>query len=257
MGCVGTTGSCFLHPAMITLKTNADTSSAGTFLRVPLAKLMDIVSMAVPPILKAKPMKLSYMRGACSLASYISLNEAGVKFEAAAIDRKNRKTADGEELNVLNSKGYVPILRLDNGELLTENVAVLQYIADRNPSAKLAPAAGTLERYRLIEWLAYINSEVHKSISPLFNPAVSEDVKQYARTNVIKRVDWLQNALGTKTFLMGDTFTVADAYLYVILGWFGHVGLDLGKWPALKTYHDRIGARPHVIAALKAEGLVK
>jgi glutathione S-transferase len=200
-------------------------------------------------------MKLYYLTGACSLASYIALNEAGIKFEAVKVDRKNHKTADGEDFNTINSKGYVPALRLDNGEVLTENVAVLQYIADRNPAAKLAPPAGTLERYRLMEWLSYINSEVHKSIAPLFNPAVSEDVKNYARTNLIKRVDWLENALGSRTFLMGGQFTVADAYLYVVLGWFGRVGVDMGRWPHLKSFHERVDSRPHVIAALKAEGL--
>jgi len=226
-------------------------------MRMPLAKLTDIVSMAVPPTIKAKSMKLYYMPGACSLASYISLIEAGLKFEAAAVDRKNRTTPDGEDFNAINTKGYVPALRLDSGELLTENVVVLQYIADRNPSSKLAPAAGTMERYRLMEWLSYINSEVHKSFAPLFNPAAGEETKEYSRTNLIKRVDWLQKALGTKTFLMGETFTVADAYLFTILGWFSHVGMDLGRWPTLKSYHERIGARPHVIQAMKAEGLIK
>jgi len=199
-------------------------------------------------------MKLYYMPGACSLAAYISLNEAGLKFEAAKVDRKTRKTPDGEDFNAINTKGYVPALRLDNGELLTENVAVLQYIADRNPASKLAPTAGTLERYRLIEWLAYISSEVHKNFGPLFHP-VSEDVKQFARTNLKKRIDWLENALGAKTFLMGEQFTVADAYLFVVLGWSSHAGIDLAQWPALKRYHERIAARPQVIATLKAEGL--
>jgi glutathione S-transferase len=202
-------------------------------------------------------MKLYYMKGACSLASYISLNEAGVKFEAIQVDHKTHKTPDGADFNAINTKGYVPALRLDNGELLTENVAVLQYIADRNPASKLAPAAGTMERYHLMEWLSYINSEIHKSFGALFAPAVSEDVKQFARDNLTKRVDWLEKALGTKTYLMGEQFTVADAYLYVVLGWSSHVGVDLGKWPALKRHHERVGARPHVIAALKAEGLIK
>jgi glutathione S-transferase len=200
-------------------------------------------------------MKLYYMTGACSLASYISLNEAGVKFEAVSVDHKTHKTAKGEDFNVINTKGYVPALRLDNGELLTENVAVLQYIADRNPASKLAPAAGTLERYRLMEWLSYINSEIHKSFGPLFYPSVSEDVKKFARDNLKKRVDWLEKALGAKNFLMGEQFTVADAYLFVVLSWSGHVGIDLSQWPALKRHHDRVRLRPHVIAALKAEGL--
>jgi glutathione S-transferase len=204
---------------------------------------------------KDLPMKLYYMTGACSLASYISLNEAGIKFEAIGVDHKNHKTRDGQDFNSINTKGYVPALQLDSGELLTENVAVLQYIADLNPAAKLAPPAGTFERYRLIEWLAYINSEVHKNFGPLFNPSVSEDVKQFARTNLKKRVDWLENALGTKTFLMGEQFTVADAYLFVVLGWSAQVGVDFNQWPKLKRHHERIVARPAVIAAFEAEGL--
>jgi glutathione S-transferase len=200
-------------------------------------------------------MKLYYLKGACSLASYISLNEAGIKFEPVEVDHKTHKTPDGEDLNAINSKGYVPVLRLDNGQILTENVAVLEYIADRNPAAKLAPAAGTLERYRLLELLAYINSEVHKNFGPLFYPSLSEDVKNFARENLNKRLDWLDRYLGTKSFLLGEQFTVADAYLYVALSWTSHVGIDLGKWPSLKRHNDRVGARPHVIAALKAEGL--
>jgi len=201
-------------------------------------------------------MKLYYLKGACSLASFISLNEAGVKFEAIEVDHKTHKTRDGEDLNAINSKGYVPVLRLDNGQILTENVAVLDYIADLNPAAKLAPAAGTLERYRLLELLADINSVMHKNFGPLFYPSLSEDVKKFARDNLNKRLDWLEKSLGSRTFLMGEQFTVADAYLYVVLSWTSHVGIDLGKWPALKRHNDRVGARPHVIAALKAEGLM-
>jgi glutathione S-transferase len=200
-------------------------------------------------------MKLYYFKGACSLASYISLNEAGVKFEGVQVDHKTHKTPDGEDLNAINSKGYVPVLRLDNGQILTENVAVLDYIADLNPAAKLAPAAGTLERYRLLELLAYINSEIHKNFGPLFYPSLSEDVKNFARENLNKRLDWLEKSLGSKPYLMGEQFTVADAYLYVTLSWTSHVGIDLGKWPALKRHNERVAARPHVKAALKAEGL--
>ena len=151
----------------------------------------------------------------------------------------------------------MPVLRLDNGEILTENVAVLQYIADRNPASKLAPAAGTMERYRLVEWLAFINSEIHKSFAPLFAPNSSDDMKQFARGNITKRLQWLQGALGSKSFLMGETFTVADSYLYVVLSWLGQVGMDLVQWPGLKRFYDRVKARPHVISALKAEGLLK
>ena len=201
-------------------------------------------------------MKLYYMTGACSMASLISLYESGVKFETAAVDSKTRKTADGLDFNQVNSKGYVPALRLDDGQVLTENVAVLLYIADRNPAAKLAPAPGTIERYRVIEWLAFVNSEIHKGYTPLFS-AVSEDVKQYARGNLSKRLDWLNTALGSKHFLTGDTFTVADAYLFVVLGWSGHVGIELGKWPNLKRFRSDLQSRPAVKSALKAEGLDK
>ena len=200
-------------------------------------------------------MKLYYMKGACSLASYISLTEAGIKFEATEVEHGTHKTRDGEDLNAINTKGYVPVLRLDNGEILTENVAVLNYIADLNPAAKLAPPAGTLERYRLVEWLAYINSEVHKNFGPLFGPSISEEVKQFARGNLKIRLGWLDDALGSKTYLMGEQFTVADAYLYVVLTWTSHVGIDLSQWASLKRHNERVAARPQVIAARKAEGL--
>ena len=201
-------------------------------------------------------MKLYYMVGACSLASLIALQESGVAFETAALDRKTRRTSDGLDYKEVNSKGYVPALRLDDGQVLTENVAVLLYIADINPAAKLAPAAGTLERYRLIEWLAFISSEIHKNYSPLFSPAASEDTKQFMRGNLAKRLDWLNGALGS-TLLTGDTFTVADAYLFTVLGWSGKVVVDLAKWPNLKRFHAELASRPSVLAALKAEGLSK
>jgi glutathione S-transferase len=200
-------------------------------------------------------MKLYYMVGACSLASLIALKESGVAFETAALDRKTRRTSDGLDYQQqVNSKGYVPALRLDDGQVLTENVAVLQYIADLNPAARLAPPAGTLERYRLIEWLAFINSEIHKNYSPLFSPAASEDTKAFTRGNLAKRLDWLNAALGS-TLLTGNIFTVADAYLFTILGWSGRVGVDLQKWPNLKRYHAELATRPSVLAALKAEGV--
>ena len=200
-------------------------------------------------------MKLYYLKGACSLASYISLCELGVKFEPAEVDRGTKKTKDGEDYNQVNSKGYVPALRLDNGQVLTENVAVLHYIADLKPEAKLAPPAGTLERSRLVEWLAFLNTEIHKNISPLFGPTNPEEVKNFARANLTRRLDWLENQLGSRSYLMGDQFTVADAYLFVILGWFGRVNLDLGKWPKLQALHKRVGERPAVDRALREEGL--
>jgi glutathione S-transferase len=177
-----------------------------------------------------------------------------LKFELVKVDRHTRRTADGLDHNQLNPKGYVPVLKLDNGEVLTENVAVLQYIADQNPAAKLAPPAGTLERYRLVEWLAFINSEVHKAFSPLFRKDAPEEVKQYTRKNLATRLEYLQRILASRNFLLGEQFTVADAYLFTVLGWSTHVDVDIGQ---LKRYVERIGARPHVIEAMKAEGLIK
>jgi glutathione S-transferase len=200
-------------------------------------------------------MKLYYMKGACSLASYISLNEAGVKFDAVEVDHKTHKTRDGEDLSKINGKNYVPVLRLDSGEILTENVAVLSYIGDLNPDAKLAPPSGTFERYRLLEFLAYIASELHKNFGPLFDPKGSADVKRFVRGNLAKRVAWIEQALGSKPYLLGSQFSVADAYLYVVLSWTSHVGIDLGQWPALKAHNERVGQRPSVIAARNAEGM--
>jgi glutathione S-transferase len=202
-------------------------------------------------------MKLYYFPGACSLASDIALREAGLKFELVKVDRKNMKAADGLDFKEVNPKGYVPALRLDNGEVLTENVAVLQYIADRNPGANLAPAAGTMERYRLIEWLAFISSEVHKNFSPLFRQDYPEGAKELVRKLLGVRLEYLNRTIGNRSFLMGETFTVADAYLFTVLSWGRHLNIDLGQWPQLQRYVDGIASRPHVIEALKSEGLVK
>jgi glutathione S-transferase len=200
-------------------------------------------------------MKLYYFPSACSQASNISLREAGLKFELVRVDRHTKKAADGLDFMTVNPKGYVPALTLDSGETLTENATVLQYIADQAPAAKLAPPAGTMERYRLMEWLSFINSEVHKSFSPMFVKDAPEAVRAHALSVLSKRLDYVQRALGSKTFLMGEQFTVADAYLYTVLSWAPFVKLDLGKWPELKRYVDRIHARPHVLEALQAEGL--
>ena len=202
-------------------------------------------------------MKLYYFSGACSLASNIALREAGLPFELVRVDRRTRKAADGLDFNEVNPKGYVPALTLDNGEVLTENVAVLQYIADRNPASKLAPPAGTMERYRLVEWLAFISSEIHKNFSPLFREDAPEETKQFVRKLLSIRLDYLNRAIGNRPFLMGEQFTVADAYLFTVLGWSRHLNFDLGKWPQVQRYMERVGARPQVGEALKAEGLVK
>jgi glutathione S-transferase len=199
-------------------------------------------------------MKLYFSTGACSMASNIALHEAGIQFEMSKLDKRTKR-ADGVDFVTINPKGYVPALLLDDGQVLTENVAVLQYIGDLNPAAKLAPAAGTMERYRLQEWLSFINSELHKSFSPLFNSEAAEDTKTYARNYLAKRLAYLETALGDKKYLMGDQFNVADAYLFTVLGWGVHVGVDIG--PKLKSYVDRVRARPHVIEAMTAEGLIK
>lgn len=200
-------------------------------------------------------MKLYYLPGACSLASHIALQESGSKFETALVDRKNRTTSDGLKFEQVNSKGYVPALRLDDGQILTENVAVLLYIADHNPAAPLAPTGGSLERYRLTEWLAFINSEIHKGFSPLFNPAAGEETKQYARNALAKRLDWLDGAVGSRSFLLAEGFTVADAYLFTVLRWSERAGIELARWPNLKRYQVALAARASVVAALRAEGL--
>ena len=217
-----------------------------------------MTSMTHPSNWPEGAMKLYYMAGACSLAAHISLYEASAKFEATGLDRKNRTFGDGEAIEKVNPKGYVPILRLDNDQLLTENVAVLLYVADQYPAAKLAPApTAGLERYRLIEWLAFINSEVHKGYSPLFNREATGDMKKDALTKLSKRYSWLNGNLGAKKFLAGEHFTVADAYLFTVTNWAGYVKLDLGQWPNIKRYHAELATRPSVVSAMKAEGLVK
>ena len=199
-------------------------------------------------------MKLYLSPGTCSMASNIALHEAGIPFELHKVDKRTKRV-DGVDFLTINPKGYVPAIQLDDGQVLTENVVVLQYIADQNPAAKLAPPAGTMERYRLQEWLSFINSEVHKSFSPLFSSEAPEDMKTYARNLLAKRLAYVETALGDKKYLLGDQFTVADAYLFTVLGWGSHVGVDIG--PRLKSYTEGIRARPKVIEAMTAEGLIR
>ena len=199
-------------------------------------------------------MKLYILPGACSMASNIALHEAGIQFEVSKVDRRTKR-ADGVDFTTINPKGYVPALKLDSGQVLTENVVVLQYIADLNPTAKLAPAAGTPERYKFLEWLSFVNSEVHKTFSPLFSSEATEETKTYARNLLTKRLAYVESALGDNKFLMGDQFTVADAYLFTVLGWGAYVNYDIS--PKLKSYVERIKARPAVVAAMSSEGLIK
>jgi len=202
-------------------------------------------------------MQLYFAPGACSLASHIVLRESGLPFDLRKTDTKTKKLEDGSDYFAVNSKGAVPALRLDDGQVLTEGPAILQYIADQKPDSRLAPRAGTIERYRLLEWLNYITSEIHKTFSPLFNPAANDAVKAYATQLLEKKFDWLNQQLTGKQYLTGDQFTIADAYLFVVANWSNFVGIDLGRWPALKAFQDRVAARPKVQEALAAEGLLK
>jgi glutathione S-transferase len=202
-------------------------------------------------------MKLYYLPGACSLTANIVLREAGVPFELVKVDRRSKRAADGKDYKEINPNGYVPALVLDDGTVLTENIAVLAYIADRNPAAGLAPPAGSLGRYKVLEWLSFIGTELHKSFSPLFRQDAPEEAKQYARGNLYARLDYAERALGANSWLVGGQFSVADAYLFVVLSWGAHVDVDLGRWPQLKRLHDRVAARPCTVEALRAEGLAK
>jgi glutathione S-transferase len=202
-------------------------------------------------------MKLYYSAGACSLSPHIVLLEAGLPYTLVKTDLKTKKTAGGADYLTINSKGTVPALELDDGRVLTEGPAVVQYLADQKPESGLAPRAGTFERYQLMEMLNYITSEVHKAFSPLFNPESSAEMKQASVNALTKKFDWLTGFLGNKTFLLGNTFTVADAYLFTVLKWTRIVKIDLAKWPALAAYQARIAQRPKVQAALKEEGLLK
>ena len=202
-------------------------------------------------------MKLYYAPGACSLSPHIVLLEAGLPFTVEKTDLKSKKTEKGVDYLTINPKGSVPALQLDDGQVLTEGPAIVQYIADQKPDSGLAPRAGTMERYRLMEILNFISSEVHKNFSSVFNPSASADWKKAAIENLGKRFDWLSAHLTNKKFLLGDAFTVADAYLFTVLNWSRHAGIDLTKWPVLEAYQSRVGHRPKVQEALKAEGLIK
>jgi glutathione S-transferase len=202
-------------------------------------------------------MKLYYSPGAWSLSPLIALHEAGLAFEPVLASTKTHKLADGTDYYTLNPKGYVPLLELDNGERLSEGPAIVQYIADQVPAKQLAPANGTMARYRLQEWLNFITSEIHKGFSPLFGPAVPEEFKVMQRKKLVERFTWLDGELKGKSYLMGDTFTVADGYLYTVANWAQFTGVDIAGLQHLNAYLQRVGARPAVQAARKTEGSSK
>lgn len=203
-------------------------------------------------------MKLFYAPGACSLAPHIALLEAQLPFSLEKVDLKTKTTGSGGDYAAINGKGYVPALELDDGQVLTEGPAIMQYVADRKPAAGLAPATGTIERYQLQEWLNFISAEIHKLMGSMFNPAQTPEWKEAVKGILSRRLDWLSNQLAiSKRYLMGEQFTVADAYLFTILGWAPLVGFDLGRWPVIQQYAARVGQRPLVVEAMRQEGLVK
>ena len=202
-------------------------------------------------------MKLYYAPGACSLSPHIVAHELGIALQLDKVDLKTKQTESGADFLALNPKGYVPALGLDSGELLTEGVAIVQYLADLKPESGLAPANGTLARYRLQEVLTYINSELHKSFSPLFNPETPAETRAEREAYLRKRFTLIEQTLGKQPFLLGDKFSVADAYLFTVANWANFVKLDLSAFPNLLAYQKRIAERPAVQAALRAEGLVK
>ena len=202
-------------------------------------------------------MKLYYSPGACSLSPHIVLHEADLQHETVMVSTKSHKLQDGTDYYGINPLGYVPFLVLDNGDTLHEGPAIVQYLADLAPEKNLAPANGTVARYHLQEWLNFIGTEVHKGFSPLFSPATPEDFKPVLLGNLFKRLSWVNEQLANKSYLMGDQFTVADAYFFTVTGWAQFVGLDISELQHLQAYRERILARPAVQAAMKAEGLLK
>ncbi|MEO5736205.1 MAG: glutathione transferase GstA [Variovorax sp.] len=202
-------------------------------------------------------MKLYYSPGACSLSPHIALHEAGLAFEPVMASTKSHKLQDGTDYYGINPLGYVPLLELDDGVHLREGPAILQYIADLSPQKNLAPANGTMQRYRLQEWLTFIGTEIHKGFSPLFNPATPDAYKTIARDKLASRYTWLDKELANKEWLMGAHFGVADGYLFTVTNWAKPTGVDLAAFPNVQAWHARVGARPAVQAAMKAEGLLK
>jgi glutathione S-transferase len=200
-------------------------------------------------------MKLVYFPGACSFAPHVALREAGLPFSLVLYDRTTHQLDAGGKLEDVNDKGYVPVLELDDGQRLTEAAVILQYIADQQPGTGLAPPPGTMARYRLQEWLNFIATEIHKSYWPLFHGPEVE--KPSARERLDRRFSWVQEKIAGRNFVLGEAFTVADAYLLTVVNWMRPAGIDPGKWPGLKDYRARLSQRPAVRAALEAEGLVK
>ena len=202
-------------------------------------------------------MKLYYSPGACSLSPHIALKESGLIFEAIAAPTKTHQLPDGSDYYAINPLGYVPLLVLDDGTQLREGPAIVQYIADQVPAKQLAPANGTFARYKLQEWLNFIGTELHKGFSPLFTPGMPDEAKAMAKTRLISRLQWVNGELAQTPYLLGDTFSVADGYLFTVANWTKYVGIDISGLDHLGAFLGRVGARPAVQDALRAEGLLK
>jgi glutathione S-transferase len=196
-------------------------------------------------------MVLYFSTGACSLHTQVALREAGLPFELVRVDLRSHKTQDGADYFAINPKGYTPALRLDDGSLLTEGAVIDQYVADLSPNSKLLPPPGSLERVRVQEWLHFIGTEIHKALSPIFG--TDEAARNVAIARASKRFDYVASALGSREYLVGDHYTVADGYLFNMLRWTTYKGPEMAKWPVLKAYYDRIVERPSVKAAIAAE----
>ncbi len=202
-------------------------------------------------------MKLYYSPGACSLSPHIALKESGLPFEAVMASTKTHALADGTDYYTINPLGYVPLLELDDGTRLTEGPAIVQYIADQVPAKSLAPANGTLARYKMQSWLTFVGTELHKGFSPLFNPATPEEYKTVVKDRLSSRLQWVDGQLAGKQYLMGDSFTVADGYLFTVSNWAPRVGIDISGLSNLGAFRERMLARPAVQEAMRAEGLLK
>jgi glutathione S-transferase len=201
-------------------------------------------------------MKLYYAPAACSQAPHIVAREAGLAIELAKVNFPDKVTDDGKKLTDVNPKGAVPTLRLDDGSVLTENAVILQYLADQAPGSELALPASGIERYRLLEWLNFIATELHKGFGPLWNPATPDSFKEATREALGKKFDYLQERIGEGPYILGERFSILDAYAFAILNWTKFHSIDIGRWPGLAAYLDRVAQRPAVQETLRAEGLI-
>jgi glutathione S-transferase len=203
-------------------------------------------------------MKLYYVPTACSLSVQIALHELGIPYDKVRVDSRTKTLVDGTDYRTIHARGQVPLLELDDGTRLSEGPVIVQYLADLKPGSDLLPPVGTMDRYRELEWLNYLTSEMHQRFYPLFKfPAFVDEAKAELRADLHRRFDYVAEKLGARSYLMGDTFTAADGYLFTMLRWTAFVKVDLAAWPTLVAYHDRVAARPAVRAAMRDAGVLK